>query len=37
VNQGDQSIDLTHLSASMYMAVMQNEAGQQKTFKIVKR
>ena len=37
VSQGDQSIDLTHLSASMYLAVLQNAAGLQKTFKIVKR
>ncbi len=36
VNEGDQTIDLSHLSASMYMAVAQNAAGQQKTFKIVK-
>ena len=37
LNEGDQSVDLTHLSAAMYMAVVQNDAGQQKTFKIVKR
>ena len=37
LSEGDQSVDLTHLSAAMYMAVMQNEAGQQKSFKIVKR
>lgn len=37
INEGDQTIDLSHLSASMYMAVAQNAAGQQKTFKIVKR
>lgn len=37
VNEGDQTIDLSHLSASMYLAVAQNDAGQQKSFKIVKR
>lgn len=37
VSQGDQSIDLTHLSAAMYMAVLQNDSGAQKTFKIIKR
>jgi hypothetical protein len=37
LNEGDQSVDLTNLSAAMYMAVVQNDAGQQKTFKIVKR
>lgn len=37
LSEGEQSVDLTHLSASMYMAVMQNDAGHQKTFKIVKR
>ncbi len=37
VSQGDQSIDLTHLSAAMYMAVLQNDGGAQKTFKIIKR
>jgi len=37
LDHGTQSIDLTHLSSSMYLAVMHNDLGQQKTFKILKR